>query len=294
MLRIGHIGYANCTPIFHFLKNDFDCSRYIFLKGVPSRLNKLLLKGELDISPSSSIEFARHDGKYLFLPDLSISSRGKVGSIILFTKVPLERLDGERIAITKASATSSFLLKIIMIEFLKMKNIFYEDSRGLKDVLKENNAFMLIGDDALKAVQGSPPFDSPLGKGGSRGVTNSELYSYDLGELWHRFTKLPFVFALWLVRAESLRKKRREIEELGRRLLSAKERAYRGYRRIAEKAEEREWIEEDMLIDYWKKISYDLGDAHLEGLRMFYRYSKKLSLIKRIPSLEEGIIPLAI
>jgi len=86
MLRVGHISYANCTPIFYALRQYHDCSNYIFIKGVPSELNRLLLRGEVDISPSSSIELARHPDLYYFLPDLSISSFGKVGSIILFSK----------------------------------------------------------------------------------------------------------------------------------------------------------------------------------------------------------------
>lgn len=294
MIRIGHINYANCTPIFHSLKKSFDCSNYEFIKGIPSKLNELLLKGELDVSPSSSIEFARHPGKYLFLPDLSISSIGNVGSIILFSKVPLERLDGERIAVTHSSATSSVLLKIIMKEFLKMKNTFYEESRELKDVLKDNKAFLLIGDEALKEIQSSK-FKVPGGNQNSKPTTTDfELYTYDLGELWHKFTKFPFVFALWLVRRESLIDKGKEIERLGKSLLSAKETAYRNLKEIAEESEEKNWIDIDKLIDYWKKISYDLKDVHLEGLRMFYRYAEKLSIIKKAPLLEEGIISLTL
>lgn len=283
MLRIGHISYANCTPIFYALRRYHDCSNYTFLKGLPSEVNMLLLKGELDVSPSSSIELARHPDLYLFLPDLSISSFGKVGSIILFSKVPIERLNGERIATAQASTTSAILLRIIMGEFLRIENTFYEESGELKNVLKKYKAFLLIGDDALKVVQSSrfkvqsENLDSRLR------TLNSELYLYDLGELWYRFTQLPFVFALWLVRKDSFEKKREEIEILHKFLILAKETAYRDFTQIAEEVEEKNWIPKESLLDYWKKISYDLNDIHLDGLRKFYGYARKLSLIKEVP-----------
>jgi chorismate dehydratase len=284
MLRIGHISYANCTPIFYALKRYHDCSNYTFWEGVPSELNRLLLRGELDVSPSSSIELACHPDLYQFLPDLSISSFGKVRSIILFSKVPIEELDGERVATSQASTTSSILLRIIMSEFFHMENIFQEVEGELKEVLKNYKAFLLIGDNALKAVISckliNPPIP-PLVKGGEGG-----LYMYDLGELWYRFTQLPFVFALWLVRKDSLEKKGEEIERFKGQLLSAKDIAYRSYAEISEVAEERSWISKERLIDYWRKISYDLSDYHLEGLRRFYDYAKKLSLIKKVPFLE--------
>ena len=33
------------------------------------------------------------------------------------------------------------------------------------------------------------------------------LNIYDLGELWHTYTGLPFVYALWLIRKESIDKR---------------------------------------------------------------------------------------
>lgn len=284
MLRIGHISYANCTPIFHALKSAHDCSNYTFIKGVPSELNRLLLKGSIDLSPSSSIELARHHDLYFFLPNLSISSFGRVDSIILFSRVPLEDLNHERIALTQASTTSSILLRIIMGEFLKMDNTFHEEAGHLDYVLRSYKAFLLIGDDALKAVTGYKLQVSNVKE-------NSELFLYDLGELWYKFTDLPFVFALWLLRKDVFREKEVEVEVLLKSLLSAKDIAYRSFTEIIEEADEREWMTKDSLLGYWNRISYDLNNTHLKGLKEFYRYAEKLSLIEQMPPLESYIIP---
>ena len=77
-LSIGHIEYANCTPIFTALCNGFDCAGYRFVTGVPARLNALLRSGALDLSPSSSIEYALAHEEYCLLPELSISAVGPV------------------------------------------------------------------------------------------------------------------------------------------------------------------------------------------------------------------------
>ncbi|MEK6690603.1 MAG: menaquinone biosynthesis protein [Nitrospirota bacterium] len=284
MLRVGHISYANCTPLFYALTKHHDCSNYIFVKGVPSELNSLLLKGEIDLSPSSSIELARHRDLYFFLPNLSISSFGRVSSIILFSRVPIEDLNHERIALTQASTTSSILLRIIMSEFLKKENTFHEEAGHLDYVLRRYKAFLLIGDDALKAVIGYRLQVSSVKQ-------NSELFLYDLGELWYKFTDLPFVFALWLLRKDVLREKEVEVEVLLKSLLSAKEIAYRSFNEIFEEVDEKEWMTKDSLIGYWNRISYDLNNTHFEGLKEFYRYAEKLSLIEQMLPLESYIIP---
>jgi len=66
--------------------------------------------------------------------------------------------------------------------------------------------------------------------------------------------------------------------------------ANRNYKEISEHVEEKNWMPKKMLVEYWERISYVLNDTHLEGLREFYRYAEKLSLIEKVPYLEECII----
>ncbi|UCD35330.1 MAG: hypothetical protein JSU90_00440, partial [Nitrospiraceae bacterium] len=88
-LKIGRIPYANLFPIFHYLDSECDHSRYRFIRGVPSSLNAMLRSGELDISPSSSIEFLRNKARYRVLPWHSISATGPIKSILLFSRIPI-------------------------------------------------------------------------------------------------------------------------------------------------------------------------------------------------------------
>ena len=55
MVRLGRISYVNMAPVFHRLNAEVE-----EVQGVPTELNALLLDGQLDLAPISSIEYARH------------------------------------------------------------------------------------------------------------------------------------------------------------------------------------------------------------------------------------------
>lgn len=267
-LTLGHIIYANCTPIFTALRELGHAPDYRIVTGVPARLNRLLADGEIDVCPSSSIEYATHPGNYVILPDLSISAVGPVKSVMLFSRVPIGELDGATIGMTTESDTSVNLLKIVLGLFHRFSNRFQRTDLPLADALEAHPALLLIGDKALRAVlEGTAP------------------HVYDLGELWYRFTGLPFVFALWLVRRDAAESRRDEVARLGADLLRAKRISYDSYPAIAAGAPERRWIGEELLVDYWRTISYDLTPAHLEGLRLFYRHAAELGAIDTAPEI---------
>jgi chorismate dehydratase len=267
-LRVGQISYANCTPIFVCLKNFHDCSNYRFVHGTPSRLNSMLATGEIDICPSSSIEFAKHPQKYLILPNISISSDVQVKSVLLFSRLPIEEINRQNIGLTDESATSVNLLKIILRRFYCYENSYHTLNMSSTAALADYPAILLIGDAALK-----------------EGIHRSEgTYVYDLGELWHRFTGLPFVFALWLVREETVARQKSEVETFYSSLCHSKKMAGSSFDAIASSCRE-DWISENEIIEYWKTISYDLTSRHVEGLQTFFRYAADLSIIDHVPDI---------
>ena len=113
-LRLGHIVYSNCFPV-HARLLDVGAPGWIdIVQGVPSHLNTLLERGEIDVAPCSSIEFARNADRYRVLPDLVIGARGPVRSIVFAATRPPEELDGALVAMPTASATSVVLLKVLL------------------------------------------------------------------------------------------------------------------------------------------------------------------------------------
>lgn len=266
-LTIGHIEYLNCTPIFMALQKSMDCSGYRFVRGVPSFLNRRLAEGGIDVCPSSSIEYGKYPDQYLILPELCISSIGPVKSVLLFSRVPLDCLDNAVIGMTTESDTSVNLLRIILATFQGFSNRFERTGLPLAEALNSYPAVLLIGDQALRGALGGGDF-----------------HVYDLGELWYRATGLPFVFALWLVRRDAVDAKPDEVARLASDFVRAKQLAYDSYAAIASQVPERAWIDHDALVDYWKTISYDLTEAHLEGVKLFYSHAAALGVLPAAPA----------
>jgi chorismate dehydratase len=265
-LRIGRIPYANLFPIFYYLDKKCDHKEYSFVRGVPSKLNKMLRSGELDISPSSSIEFLKNKNKYRILPWHSISSTGPIKSILLFSRIPIQNLGGKTIAVTSDSATSTVMLKVILKEFFSLKCRFKQtDKRCVKNILSSSSAVLHIGDTAMveakKLLAVSSKWSAP--------------FVYDLGELWYECTGHPFVYALWIVRKKSLYEKTDLIKKLSYDLINAKKYADKKLSSIAKEAPQTKWISEKELVDYWKIISYEFTEKHMEGLRLFEKYALK-------------------
>jgi chorismate dehydratase len=269
MLRIGRIAYANCSPIFHELQKQASGEDYQFIGGVPSHLNSLLAAGEIDVCPSSSIEYALHPERYLILPQLSISSIGAVASVLLFSRIPIEELDGHTILLTSESATSVNLLRILLKKRFGCSCSFSVSEQQLDSALQEASAMLLIGDTALRAS-----------------LLEADLHVYDLGELWHEWTGLPFVFALWFCGRQAAGERYAEVARLARHLIASKERACADLESIAHSSSEAQWMGSDRLVDYWRDhISYDLDSRHLDGLMLFYRYCVELGLLPAEPGL---------
>jgi chorismate dehydratase len=261
-LRIGRIFYTNLSPIFHGLEKGSDCSAYEFIDGVPSALNRLLREGKIDVSPSSSIEYLRHEERYTLIEGHSISSAGPVGSILLFSKRPIDTLDGFTVLASSQSETSVALLDIILKKFYDLHCPLKSTGEPLAKGIESHVAYLLIGDDALREALRWP-----------------KLHIYDLGDLWYRNTGLPSIFALWIARKEMAGDESLLMECFKKDLDAAKVRGLRNLKAIAKDSPLKDALTEDELVSYWQGISYDLNDVHKKGLALFRAYAEELKLL---------------
>ena len=269
MLRIGRIEYANCTPLFHALNALFPENDYRYVGGVPAYLNGMLASGGIDVCPSSSITFATHSDQYLIIPDISISSSGPVLSVLLFSKTPIEDLDGAQVLLSSESATSVNLLKILLRIRYNCECTFQVTDQITPGALGGREAILLIGDAALRATMG-----------------RHDMFVYDLGELWYQWTGTPFVFALWLTTREVAGRRGDELRRLARQLGHAKQYAGEHLEEIVRVSPERDWMGSELLFDYWRNIiSYDLSDRHLSGLKRYFRLAAEIGLIAPVRDL---------
>jgi chorismate dehydratase len=271
-LSIGEINFLNCLPLFSLLKEESPEKDYHYIQGNPAQLNQMLATNHVDISPSSTMEYALRPEHYFILPQISIASMREVRSVLLLSKNPIESLTNTTIALTAQSLTSVYLLKIILFHFYRL------DSRTINFITAEfngNNTLpetaLLIGDQALQVFHQTPP--------GYR--------VYDMGSLWYQFTNLPFVYALWIGRKEMEDEKLNHISELSTRLYRIKKVLPEHLATLLTAAGRRyPDIPEEAILKYWREaISYELNVREKQGLILFYTLAHQLGLLEKVPTL---------
>jgi chorismate dehydratase len=268
-VRLGHISYSNCFPVHARLLDRPEPGDPRLVEGIPSHLNGLLARGEIDVSPSSSIEFARHADRYSILPDLVIGSRGAVRSILLLSDVDPGLLDGATVGVPSASATSVVLLKILLRLRWNVRPEFVWFDQATDDPFAGGaSAALFIGDVALR-----------------RDLHRDRPVRLDLGSEWTAFTGLPFAFAVW----QAGRTGGDELRDLHARLIRSREYGLEKRAELAERHHARFGLEPRMLADYWGTLSYELDEPMLAGLRRFYEMAAEIGELETAPALRWAV-----
>jgi chorismate dehydratase len=244
MIKLGRISYVNMAPVFY--RVDAEVEEVL---GVPTELNRMLIDGELDTAPISSIEYARNADKLRLLPRLCVASEGAVDSIQLVSRKPLEQV--RVVAVTPESATSVALTKILLPDAEQVP--LGEDA----------DAKLLIGDAALKSA-----FEDPTPH-------------YDLGRLWLERTGLPMVFAVWAC-PEPIADGLADLEDA---LVSSVRQARAEPELLAFEAAEQYGYPAGFLARYFEKLRYRFGPRERAGLYTFLELARDAGLLETVPEL---------
>jgi chorismate dehydratase len=232
------------APVFHRLEYEVE-----EITGVPTELNRLLLDGQLDIAPISSIEYARHADSLRLLPRLCVSSEGAVDSIQLVTRMSLGRV--RSVAVTPESATSVVLTKVLL------------PAAEIRSFEEEADAKLLIGDAALKSA-----FEDPTPH-------------YDLGRLWLEKTGLPMVFAVWAAPEPLVD----GISDLEHALVASVRLARSEPEKLAYEASERYGYPPGFLARYFEKLRYSFGPRERAGFYTFLEMARDVGELVQVPEL---------
>lgn len=266
-LRLGQIAYINCLPVYHVLEEGLLPFEAELVKKTPTDLNRLFMNDRLDVSPLSSIEYARNQDKCLILPDLSISADGRVMSVLLFSKAPVTELDGGKVCLTVSSATSVALLKVLFDHYYHVEVEFETAALKPKNMLDKADGALLIGDNAMQA------YHYVLEKQLPYHVT-------DLGEAWKQFTGLQMVYAVWAVRQACADVNGEDVANLGNMLVNAKEIGLSQLPAVIAKAQQRSGLPLNVLEEYFHTIKYDFDESHRKALLTFYDFAYKSGIIE--------------
>lgn len=266
-IRLGQVGYLNCIPIYHSLETGETKLDADIIKGPPAALNKMFIEGQLDVDNISSIEYARNADKSIILPNLSISSNGQVKSILLFSKTPVTELEGKTVYLTSSSATSVVLLKILLEHYYNVNVRYLTGKPDLKQMLKEADAALLIGDDALNAHILVKKAQEPL-------------HVLDLGEAWKEFTGERMVFALFVINRDFAVKHPTLADQIAKTMVASKDLGLSRIPTLTAYAKNKSLLSEEQLADYFTTIKYDFDQDYRRALLTYYDYAYKSGLIK--------------
>ncbi len=255
-IKLGKITYINAAPVYYGIDSDKilkqELKDFELIAKPPATLNSMIKKKEVDISPISSVAFAKMYEDLTLLPNFSISSFGEVLSVLLISKYELSELTDKKVFITNESETAKSLLKLICFE--NSISPHFEVKKNSELLSQDADAVLIIGDMALKDEWDNKKFN----------------YTYDLGEMWYSKTKLPFVFAVWAVRKEFAQNSKDKALKAFNILNESREIGLSDIETIISKASDKIGISKELCRKYYKVLNCFLTPEHIESLKLFF------------------------
>jgi chorismate dehydratase len=255
--RVGHIQFLNCLPLYWGLARTGTLLDFELTKDTPEKLSEQLVRGDLDIGPITLVEFLKHADELVAFPDIAVGCDGPVMSCVIVSQVPLDQLDGARVALGSTSRTSVRLAQLLLAERVGVQPSYYTCPPDLSLMMQEADAAVLIGDAALRAnLLDAPKFG---------------LEVHDLGSLWKEWTGLPFVFAVWAARRDYLEREPVVTRKVHEAFLSSRDLSLDEVSKVAEQAARWEAFDERVLEQYFTTLDFRFGDPQLAAVREFAR-----------------------
>ena len=239
-LRIGCVKYLNARPLIDGWEGE------VILEH-PSALCAQLARGDLDVALVSSFEFLRNP-IYRIVNGVAIASDGPVYSVVVAYRDKFANVS--EIALDPAAQTSGNLLRCLLGELKLEAWVTAKPS--------DDSARLLIGDQAIRFRQQY---------GG-----NYEFW--DLGEQWKKLVRLPFVYALWLVRPEV-----ENSTAIADRLRALRDKNIRNLDKII--SGQREFSREFCRRYYDEHLRFTFGSEEQRGLRTFAELCQKHELLPK-------------
>ena len=244
--RIGRIPYLNTEPFF-----GEDAVRSDAVVTSPKEMLSLAVRREVDIAPLPVVAEFDYPGRFAPIGNFGIASFGPARSVILKSRVNVEKLARCEIGIIDDTATSVRLLRVLLNYWHggKSQTRFGSIDAG-------NYAVLLIGDEALRNAR--PSDDYPV--------------VVDLADQWKKVTGLPFVFARWYGANDVSEADRERVASyFDRNLSSNLSDPSTIHRRRTDTG-----LTLEQTGSYIRNFIYRLGDAELEGLRRFRELDSEL------------------
>jgi chorismate dehydratase len=261
-LRIAAISFLNTAPLMWDFEHTGLGREFEIISTVPSECAEMLRTGAADIGIVPVVAYT-YIADLRIIPNIAIAAKGSVRSILLVSKVPLEEI--HTVAADTSSRTTVALARVLFRKWMGGPRQMTAMPPDLPSMLKACDAALIIGDPALT-------------------VDRARYVCYDLAEEWKRLTGLPFVFAVWAVRASALSE---TVLDLTKIFQQSRDHGLANVDTIAREWAPRVDIGEQSVRTYLtENIDYSLDDENLAGLELFFRYAVECGVLAAVRSLE--------
>ena len=251
--RISASAYSNTAPlIWSFLFGSRQGQAELVLDNAPARSAELIASGTIDVGLVPILAYQTIPDIRL-VPDVCVGTRLAVRSVCLVTRG--DEVEASRsVALDTSSRTSVGLTKILFREFLGSEPAWLPSAPDIDAMLDSADCALLIGDPALA-----------LTRHDQRGYR-----VFDLAEMWHKYTGLGFIFAMWMTRHTSCPLDLAGARDEGTQCLDE----------IAASYSARIGLPPAELSRYLaENIVYAPDDSMLRGMRLYFEMADKHGLI---------------
>jgi chorismate dehydratase len=256
-LRVSAISYLNTAPLMWDFEHGETGSSSTFdiAYTLPSQCAASLRDASADIGIIPAAAYTAIPDLAI-IPGVAIASRRAVRSILLVSKLPLEKI--QSVALDTSSLTSVALTKVLFAKWWGGSRAFAPMAPDIDKMLDTHDAGLVIGDPALK-------------------IDRSRYLTYDLAEEWIRLTGKPFVFAFWAVRQAALKDAPRDLD-LATVFQESRDHGLlpESLGRIAHEWAPRLKLTQEEVKSYLTvNIHYSLDPDCLDGMNLFYQYAQE-------------------
>jgi len=252
--RVAASSYLNTAPlIWSFQQGRMQGAVELVTDAAPARCGDLLARGEVEAALVPIIEYQRIPGVQV-VPGVCVGSHSAVRSVVLVSKYDdLKKV--RRVGLDASSRTSQALVKIIFREFLNCEPQWETYSPDVHDMMKDNDAALLIGDPAMN-------------------ISLPDVQVFDLANVWQRLTNTGFVFAMWMAR-EGAVEVVRDVDFAG-----ARDEGLEQVEKIISQCEADMPLPRGEIRKYLtENITFHLDDELEKGMRLYFELARKHGLI---------------
>lgn len=258
--RIAASSYLNTAPlIWSFVHGSQRDAVELFTDTAPARCAQMLARGEVDAALVPVIEYQQLSDVSM-VADVCVGSKNAVRSVVLVTRRNnLKKV--ERVALDESSRTSVALVKIIFREFLGLEPDWHVSPPDLDAMMRQADAALIIGDPAMR-------------------VSRDQYRVFDLATLWHEFTRLGFVFAMWMVRNDRL-ETIRQID-----FAAARDEGMKRLDAIVTGQTDSLKLSPEEIVEYLStNIVFQIDEEMRRGLNLYFELARKHQLIPALKTL---------